>query len=75
MPRQMPNLSETECLPKYAAMTLAFKRRLWKSRRRTLTPYDYWRRTHAIRHVTSGNLERRGIGDVQSDRVTRHEGW
>ena len=25
----------------------------------TLTPYDFWRRTHAIHHATSGNLERR----------------
>jgi len=30
----------------------------------TLTPYDYWRRTHAIHHATTGNLDRRGIGDV-----------
>jgi omega-6 fatty acid desaturase (delta-12 desaturase) len=30
----------------------------------TLTPYDAWRRDHAIHHATSGNLERRGIGDV-----------
>src|SRR5262249_27995241 len=30
----------------------------------TLTPYDFWRRTHAIHHATSGNLEHRGIGDV-----------
>ncbi len=32
----------------------------------TLTPYDLWRRTHAIHHATSGNLERRGIGDVDT---------
>jgi omega-6 fatty acid desaturase (delta-12 desaturase) len=32
----------------------------------TLTPYDYWRRKHAIHHATSGNLERRGIGDVDT---------
>ena len=32
----------------------------------TLTPYDFWRRTHAIHHATSGNLERRGIGDVDT---------
>ena len=32
----------------------------------TLTPYDYWRRTHAIHHATSGNLDRRGIGDVET---------
>jgi len=30
----------------------------------TLTPYDFWRRTHAIHHATSGNLDRRGIGDI-----------
>jgi acyl-lipid omega-6 desaturase (Delta-12 desaturase) len=30
----------------------------------TLTPYGYWRRTHAIHHATSGNLDRRGKGDV-----------
>jgi acyl-lipid omega-6 desaturase (Delta-12 desaturase) len=30
----------------------------------TLTPYDFWRRDHAIHHATSGNLERRGIGDI-----------
>jgi omega-6 fatty acid desaturase (delta-12 desaturase) len=32
----------------------------------TLTPYDFWRRTHAIHHATSGNLDRRGIGDVDT---------
>ena len=32
----------------------------------TLTPYEFWRRTHAIHHATSGNLERRGIGDVDT---------
>jgi acyl-lipid omega-6 desaturase (Delta-12 desaturase) len=30
----------------------------------TLTPYDTWRRSHAIHHASSGNLRRRGIGDV-----------
>ena len=30
----------------------------------TWTPYDYWQRTHAIHHATTGNLDRRGIGDV-----------
>jgi omega-6 fatty acid desaturase (delta-12 desaturase) len=32
----------------------------------TLTPYDSWRRSHAAHHATSGNLERRGIGDVDT---------
>ena len=30
----------------------------------TLTPYDFWRRTHAMHHATSGNLEQRGMGDI-----------
>ena len=30
----------------------------------TLTPYDVWKRTHAIHHQHHGNLEHRGIGDV-----------
>jgi omega-6 fatty acid desaturase (delta-12 desaturase) len=32
----------------------------------TLTPYDFWRRTHAVHHASSGNLDRRGIGDVDT---------
>jgi len=32
----------------------------------TLTPYDFWRRTHAAHHATSGNLDRRGMGDVDT---------
>jgi len=32
----------------------------------TLTPYDHWRRSHAIHHAGSGNLDRRGIGDVDT---------
>ena len=30
----------------------------------TLTPYDIWRRSHAIHHATSGNLDERGVGDI-----------
>lgn len=30
----------------------------------TLMPYGFWRRTHAVHHATSGNLDRRGTGDV-----------
>lgn len=30
----------------------------------TFTPYDYWKRSHTIHHATSGNLDRRGIGDI-----------
>ena len=32
----------------------------------TLTPYDFWRRTHALHHANSGNLEGRGIGDIDT---------
>jgi len=32
----------------------------------TLTPYDIWRRAHAIHHATAGNLDRRGIGDIDT---------
>lgn len=30
----------------------------------TLTPYDVWRRSHSIHHSSSGNLNRRGMGDI-----------
>ena len=32
----------------------------------TLTPYGFWRRTHAMHHASSGNLDRRGFGDVDT---------
>lgn len=32
----------------------------------TLTPYGVWRRSHATHHATSGNLSRRGIGDIDT---------
>lgn len=32
----------------------------------TLTPYDEWRRSHAVHHAGSGNLDRRGVGDVDT---------
>jgi omega-6 fatty acid desaturase (delta-12 desaturase) len=30
----------------------------------TLTPHDHWRTTHTFHHASSGDLDRRGIGDV-----------
>lgn len=30
----------------------------------TLTPYIFWRDRHACHHATSGNLDRRGVGDI-----------
>ncbi len=38
----------------------------------TLTPYDDWRRSHATHHATSGNLDRRGIGDITTLTVTEY---
>ncbi|MFT5060313.1 MAG: omega-6 fatty acid desaturase (delta-12 desaturase) [Polaromonas sp.] len=32
----------------------------------TLTPYDVWRRTHSMHHASSGDLGRRGMGDVHT---------
>jgi len=30
----------------------------------TFTPYQYWRKTHAVHHATCGDLNRRGLGDI-----------
>ncbi|MGA2795390.1 MAG: fatty acid desaturase [Roseiarcus sp.] len=30
----------------------------------TLTPYGFWRRTHALHHANAGNLDHRGFGDI-----------
>ncbi|GAA3907814.1 fatty acid desaturase [Sphingomonas limnosediminicola] len=32
----------------------------------TLTPYDCWKRSHALHHSTTGNLDARGFGDVDT---------
>jgi omega-6 fatty acid desaturase (delta-12 desaturase) len=40
----------------------------------TLTPYDFWRRSHALHHASSGNLERRGIGDIDTLTVREFQG-
>lgn len=38
----------------------------------TMTPYDYWRQTHAIHHATSGNLDRRWLGAVETLTVSEY---
>ncbi|HUU44153.1 MAG TPA: fatty acid desaturase [Acidobacteriota bacterium] len=38
----------------------------------TVTPYDYWRRTHAVHHATSGNLDRREMGDITTLTVAEY---
>ena len=40
----------------------------------TLTPYEYWKRNHAIHHATSNNLDRRGIGDIDTLTVDEYRG-
>ena len=32
----------------------------------TLFPFGYWKKTHAMHHGTSGNLDRREFGDIQT---------
>lgn len=39
----------------------------------TLTPYGFWRNMHAIHHATSGNLDRRGFGDVMTLTVQEYK--
>jgi acyl-lipid omega-6 desaturase (Delta-12 desaturase) len=36
------------------------------------TPYHHWRHDHAIHHATAGDLDRRGVGDVQTLTVTEY---
>ena len=38
----------------------------------TLTPYDYWRRAHAVHHGGSGNLDRRGMGGLDTLTVAEY---
>jgi acyl-lipid omega-6 desaturase (Delta-12 desaturase) len=40
----------------------------------TFTPYDRWRKNHAIHHATSGDLDRRGCGDVRLLTVGEYRG-
>ncbi len=39
----------------------------------TLTPYDVWRHHHALHHATSGNLARRGTGDIHTLTISEYE--
>jgi acyl-lipid omega-6 desaturase (Delta-12 desaturase) len=39
----------------------------------TLFPYGYWKKTHAIHHGTSGNLDRRELGDVVTLTVAEYQ--
>ncbi len=39
----------------------------------TLTPYQYWRKTHAIHHAHSGDLDHRGFGDIDTKTVREYQ--
>ena len=39
----------------------------------TLTPYHYWRKTHAIHHAHSGDLDMRSFGDIVTITVREYE--
>lgn len=38
----------------------------------TFTPYEYWRRSHAHHHAGTGNLDRRGLGDIDTLTVAEY---
>jgi len=38
----------------------------------TLTPYHAWRYSHSIHHATTGNLDKRGVGDVKTLTVNEY---
>lgn len=40
----------------------------------SLTPYHYWRTSHAIHHAGAGKLEARGIGDIYTKTVNEYVG-
>lgn len=39
----------------------------------TLTPYDWWKHSHALHHASSGNLDKRGIGDIETLTVEEYK--
>jgi len=39
----------------------------------TVTPYEVWRRNHAIHHGASGNLDNRGTGDLMTLTVREYQ--
>ncbi len=39
----------------------------------TMAPYSVWRREHAQHHASSGNLDRRGAGDVDTMTVAEYQ--
>jgi omega-6 fatty acid desaturase (delta-12 desaturase) len=40
----------------------------------TLFPFAYWKKTHAVHHATSGNLDKRQLGDIRTLTVNEYRG-
>ena len=38
----------------------------------TMAPYSLWKREHALHHATSGNLDKRGVGDIDTMTVDEY---
>ena len=38
----------------------------------TLFPFAYWKKTHAVHHATSGNLDKRELGDIRTFTVREY---
>jgi omega-6 fatty acid desaturase (delta-12 desaturase) len=38
----------------------------------TVTPYDVWKHAHAVHHGSCGNLDHRGIGDIDTLTITEY---
>jgi len=38
----------------------------------TLFPFAYWKKTHGVHHATSGNLDRRKLGDIRTLTVAEY---
>jgi len=41
----------------------------------TVTPYDAWRRSHNLHHASSGNLDQRGLGGIDTITVKEYEAY
>ncbi|MBI1300803.1 MAG: fatty acid desaturase [Alphaproteobacteria bacterium] len=56
-----------------------FASRVWNNRvgrlmsLLTWTPYDFWRKTHNMHHSSSGNLDNRGFGAIETITVREYE--
>ena len=41
----------------------------------TWTPYSFWRRTHNLHHASSGNLDKRGYGGIETITVEEYKSF